>query len=69
MSEQDEWTNVNYIMEIVRNEGDASCERAFDFLLDRVKDRDEVMRSNLMWFQEAKKAWAEVNRLGGMIPG
>jgi hypothetical protein len=27
------WTRVNYIMELVKNEGDAECERAFDFLL------------------------------------
>jgi hypothetical protein len=28
-----EWTNVNQVMELVKQEGDANCERAFDFLL------------------------------------
>lgn len=27
------WTRVNYIMELVKNEGDAECEAALDFLL------------------------------------
>jgi len=37
MNPAEEWTNVNYIMELVKNEGDADCERAFDFLLAELR--------------------------------
>jgi hypothetical protein len=37
MTEAEEWSRVNYIMELVKNEGDAECEAAFDFLLAEVR--------------------------------
>ncbi len=41
---QREWTNVNQVMELVKQEGDAACERAFDFLLAEVRrERDAGM--------------------------
>ena len=37
-SEQEDWRNVEQIHELVKQEGDARCERAFDFLLEKYRN-------------------------------
>ena len=36
-TEAEEWTRVNQVMELVKQEGDARCEAAFDFLLQSLR--------------------------------
>lgn len=61
MLSKDQWTRVNQIHELVKQEGDWRCETAFDDLLGEIRhcyeDIKSLHESNLMWFNETKKAY------------
>jgi hypothetical protein len=40
-----EWANVQYVYELVKNEGDATCLRAFDFLLKTDHCRERALEA------------------------
>ena len=42
--EAHEWANVNYVMELVKNEGDKDCERAFDFLILQLREHKALLK-------------------------
>lgn len=50
-----EWTNVNQVMELVKQEGDVNCERAFDFLVSiargeqHAREEERAAHEGLAW--------------------
>ena len=68
MDVEQEWTRVNQVMELVKQEGDANCEAAFDFLLATLAvAREEARVQGLM--EAALIASAMIEELApGMAP-
>lgn len=56
---EQEWQNVNQVMELVKHEGDAACERAFDFLIRALAEKDEARAEGL---GQAREEMGEIER-------
>jgi len=53
-----EWTNVNQVMELVKQEGDANCERAFDFLLHVHRDDVDALAASEQRAKTISDGWS-----------
>ena len=49
---EQEWTRVNQVMELVKQEGDANCEAAFDFLRSQLAAATRFWNHIQIWEQQ-----------------
>ena len=54
----EQWTQINQVIELVKQEGDVRCSESFDWLLAEVKH----VSKEISWFEEAKKLAEKVSR-------